>query len=289
MDYLWLIISTVLLAVNFVLVKFYQNKTGTDNFFAMFMIFLSSLFSVAIFFFLGGFKIEFTLTSVLLAAASGGLCLAYTLIGYVVMKNNTVAYYTLFLMVGGMVVPYIWGVLKLGEELSLLRIFGLAAILLGVVVSELPDKAEKIKPAMLLLLAAIFLLNGFVSVASKEHQISPFAVSSESFVALSALARVIISGIILIFMRPRNKSEITVLEKPAVYVITVASALVSGVSYLLQLNSAKNLPATVTYPIITGGAIVFTAVMGLIFFKEKMSRKLTAGIILCVIGTCLFL
>ena len=68
-----------------------------------------------------------------------------------------------------------------------------------------------------------------------------------------------------------------------------ATAAVGGVSYIFQLESAKNLPATVVYPFLTGGSIIFTAISGLLFFKEKISKKVFVGIVLCFIGTLMFL
>lgn len=54
--------------------------------------------------------------------------------------------------------------------------------------------------------------------------------------------------------------------------LIVLSTLLSGMSYILQLNGSKNLPATVLYPLITGGTLVFSTVAGIIFFKEKFQK-----------------
>ena len=62
-----------------------------------------------------------------------------------------------------------------------------------------------------------------------------------------------------------------------------------GVFYGLQLMGAKALPATVLYPLVTGGSIVFSAFSGMIFLREKLSRRQITSIILCVAGTLLFL
>ena len=55
----------------------------------------------------------------------GALCgLAYTVIGFRIMKEGSMALFTLFLMSGGMLVPAVWGWLFLHEKpvpLHLLR------------------------------------------------------------------------------------------------------------------------------------------------------------------------
>ena len=58
---------------------------------------------------------------------------------------------------------------------------------------------------------------------------------------------------------------------------------------MLQLLGEKTLPATVLYPFITGGSIVFSSLAGVIFFKEKLSAKLIISVMLCFAGTVMFL
>ena len=65
--------------------------------------------------------------------------------------------------------------------------------------------------------------------------------------------------------------------------------MIGGVSYLFQLKGAINLPATVLYPFITGGSIIFTALAGRVFFGEKPKKRTLTGIALCFLGTVLFL
>jgi len=50
------------------------------------------------------------------------------------------------------------------------------------------------------------------------------------------------------------------------------SAAIGGMSYI-KLYGAKSLPATVLYPLITGGRIVFSALTGAAVFKEKLSGR----------------
>ena len=76
--------------------------------------------------------------------------------------------------------------------------------------------------------------------------------------------------------------------KPLILVL-LAAAAADGVSFMLQLNGAVKLPATVLYPIITGGSIVMTSLAGVVVFKEKLSVRQWVSVVLCLMGTCLFL
>lgn len=72
------------------------------------------------------------------------------------------------------------------------------------------------------------------------------------------------------------------------YYLMLISAAVCGVSFVLQLIPAKYVSATVVYPFITGGSILFTALAGRIAVKEKITKK-AIGLALCFAGTCMFL
>lgn len=79
------------------------------------------------------------------------------------------------------------------------------------------------------------------------------------------------------------------LEFRNVLPIILCSAVVSGVSYMLQLIGAANLPATVLYPIVSGGSIIFSTITGMLCFKERPNLYQKIGVVLCFVGTCLFL
>jgi drug/metabolite transporter (DMT)-like permease len=74
-----------------------------------------------------------------------------------------------------------------------------------------------------------------------------------------------------------------------ILLLILCSAIIGGVSYLLQLVGAKNLPATVLYPFITGGSMVFSSIIGIVAFREKPSKLLLFSIGACFIGTLMFL
>ena len=104
---------------------------------------------------------------------------------------------------------------------------------------------------------------------------------------LSGLAKFIMSSVALIFTKLKTSDK---LPQPAsILPLALASAVVGGVSYMLQLIGAQNLPATVLYPCVTGGSIIFSAFAGKIFFKEKITKAQWISIGLCFAGTCMFL
>lgn len=298
MNYILVTFSVILLAVSFALQHQYQKIEGDGQKAIMIYNLFVALFGAIIFWGIDGFEIRFTMYSVFMASAMALLSLVYTIIGFRLLKIGGMTLYTLFLMTGGMVVPYIWGLLFLDEPFSMLRTFGLLLIGIAVVLSNLGT--EKVKAKQIVLCIAVFFLNGFVSVVSKLHQIETEfpTVSSEGFVMLTNLTKFIMCAIMLMVYRLRQTEEKeqgkelvkgnTVVSRKAVVLMIVVAA-VSGISYLFQLYGAKELPATVLYPFITGGSILFSAICGYIVFKEKPSKRMWASIGLCLVGTLMFL
>ncbi len=295
-DYLLLLGADALLALNFAVNKAYQKREGVSLQKSLKYNMILGLFSALLFSAFQGFRVEFTLFSALMACAVTLVVVSYTVIGFRIMARGQMALYTIFLMCGGMILPYIWGVAFLGEPFVPLRMVGLMIITAAVAVSN-ADKS-RFDAKLMLMLIAVFLLNGCTSIISKMHQIQPGAVQSASFIVLASLAKVILCGAGLLFLRLRGSREeesttaretLRGIGLPLVSLALIAvSALFDGGSYLLQLLGAKDLPASVMYAIVTGGAIVFTALAGRAFFKEKITRRMALGIGLCLVGASLF-
>lgn len=186
-----------------------------------------------------------------------------------------------------MILPYLFGVIFLNEVISFARVLGLVLIVVALFLNSGGKLAAK--RSVFLLCICVFFLNGFISIVSKCHQIDTThnAVSSTGFVFLTGITKLSTCGIALRFV-PKGKSAIPFQPVKALPLILCAAA-VSGLSYTLQLIGAANLPATVVYPMITGGGVIFSALAGLLLFKKKLTALQRTGIGLCFVGTLLFL
>lgn len=279
-----MVIADVLLALNFASTKAYQKREGASNEKGLLFNALLGFFNALLFFAWNGFKCNITVFSAVMALIMGGLCVAYICLSFRIMENGSMTAYTVYLMTGGMAVPYIWGLLFLDEPFSPVRTAGLLIIAAAIVAMHSESGSPRGKT--LLMCVLVFFLNGFVSVVSKEHQISRSAVSSLDFVILTGAARALLSSAALLFVK--KKSVKMQINRNAVLFALLCAAF-SGVSYFFQLTGAVSLPATVLYPFITGGSIIFTAVAALLFFGERPKKREAAGIILCFLGTLMFL
>lgn len=285
MDYLLVCGSTVLLAGDFACSKLYQAREGTALPAGLKYNIFNGLFTAVIFLVISGFQVEFSAYSLVMALAMTICSTTYSILGFRVLKSGSMAVYSIFLMSGGMLLPYIYGLCFLEETVNVFRILGIALLLVAVVLSNGTSKA--ISRKQLILCFAVFFLNGGVSILSKCHQVSSRPhVDTTAFVLYAALARIVLSAAVLPFSH--KETNLGFSRKSTPLLIAVAAAI-SGISYFMQLVGATALPATVLYPLITGGSILFSTLAGCIFFRERLSRLQIISIALCILGTLLFL
>ena len=287
MQYALVFFSTVLLAFTFAVQKKYQAVEGAGTTAGLRYNALSGLIMAVLCFAFNGFALQFSAFSVIFAFSTALLCVCYSLIGFYILRFSGMAIYSIFLMIGGMLLPYIYGVLFLNEVLSPFRIIGVILIVVAVVFS---NKAKYATKAWLYLLCtAVFILNGFVSILSKCHQINTTyaAVDSVTFAMYMGLGQFLFGSCALLLGKEKKKA--LALPSGTVWLMIAGSAVLSGTSYILQLIGAKGLPATVLYPMVTGGSIILSSLSGAVFFKEKLSVYQIASVVLCFVGTLLFL
>jgi len=294
-SYIMLIIAAALLSANFVFNKLYQNRRGASLQSGLLFNVLIGGFSAVLFFVLNGCKLHFSAYSLLMTSMVSILGICYYILGFRIMKFGTMTLYTLFLMIGGMTIPYVFGVLFLDEDFSILRTMGIFLLILAVVLPNI--SRQRMSAKLIVLCVLVFCLNGLVSIVSKIHQITPaqFCVNEKEFVILGGIVKAILAG--GLYLQGKNKQTEEVVGDKfiknrgsiGILIVTFGAAAVSGLSYILQLQGARELPATVLYPFITGGSVIFTAIADRIVFHMKLSKRMLASIALCFVGTLMFL
>ncbi len=289
MHYISLLSASLLIALNFAISKTYQKKNGTHMRTSLIFTFIAGALTAAFFFVFNGMKVSVTPFSLIMVFLNALTTTAYTLISFTLLKLGSMALYSLFLMSGGMVLPFIWGVAFLGEPIKLFNVLGLILILAGVILSNFNPKNFSFK--VLLLCIAVFVLNGFTSITSKVHQVETVyaCVSGLEFVVLGGVMRFVLSAIVLLFVRrePTEKQEEKGSFKLSLLLI-VGSVLASGLSFFLMLVSAVAVPATVLYPFTSGGSIILSTLIARVLFKEKLNVRLILSIVLCCVGMVMF-
>ncbi|MBR0463407.1 MAG: hypothetical protein IJJ23_03385 [Clostridia bacterium] len=281
-----LFFSTVLLVASFNVNKLYQQSSGTLKASIWFNALLG-LFASVSFLLMNGFRLETNSFSFFMSALSGIFVILHTLCGFRIISIGRTSLYTMFVMAGGMLLPYTWGIVVLNETFYTLHLIGLSLILISMALFNMIEGG--FRKDLLIPCVLAFLFNGIVGIVTKEHQISSRAVSSMDFVIMSNLVKLAVCSAILLFLNKTAGSPKKQTVSRRQVLLIFLSAITSGLSYLAGLVCAKTLPASLYSPLQTGGTILLSAMTGRVFFAEKLTHKDYAALALCLIGTCLFI
>ena len=304
MEYVFLAGSCVCFSLQFIFSKLFQRRTDGTVHAAMWSNLLSGISIFIIFFCINGFRLSVSGGAAALAvlyAVSSIVCTCASLIG---MTSTTVAAITLYTLLGGVVLPFFYGVALLSERPSVFRWIGVSLMILAAfapyVLNNLHSKKETAKASgrfkAAVCCAVVFLTNGLISIATNASERIPDKVGSNNFLLLSTLLRIVGAAVILGVFAARRKSgrflpkdpvtgsSVTTKAFVILFVISFFYAVLNGAGNKLSLKCAETMDASLQFPIISAACIVFSALIGLFAFKERPGKGDVAGIVLAVAG-----
>ena len=279
--YLLLILAAFLFAVQFLFNQQYRRLKGEGLDATMTFSLYTSAISFVILFALGRFQLHITWFSLLIAVLYAAVCLLSSYAGLKAFGTANLSVYSIFMMLGGMLLPFAYGILFANEALSFAK--ALSILLICAAVGCSFEKGAEGKNAYRFY-AAIFILNGLVGVLSKIHlSVAALAVDSYSFMATIQLA--LLAMCLLYCLMTRQG-----IPKPSgkLYLCLSGYAFCNGIGNLFCQIALTFLPASVQYPIITGGVMVFSTLISLAR-REPIGGKTYLAAALACLSTILIL
>ncbi|MBQ7912983.1 MAG: hypothetical protein IJ308_04455 [Clostridia bacterium] len=295
-EYALLILSAFLFSTEFIFVKLFENKNGSSYTSALSFALGSSVIGLPILFICNGFTLGFSWYSLLMAGLLALVSVGANIIGIKAVSIGSVAVYTLFMMLGGMIVPFVVGAAFLHEKVKLWYIIA-TVLLTGALVLPVFDKAEnkssgkgkKIFWLFIVLCSVLFMLNGANSTIGNLHQnenITFKKVGTVDFLIWKYIFKIVYCGIL--FFTHRDKGKYKLLVRKSSLLAGAGFAAVHIAATLLQLYCAITVNASLMYPLVTGGTLIFTPILSRIIFKEKLTVFVIAEILISVVATVLF-
>lgn len=311
MDFLYLLIACLFFSVQFLFQKNFQKNTRGD-------IAVSLWNQFAVYFFMTVYlAIKTRALSVngtamlysILYSVSGLLCAIASLFA---MRYGKVSAVSSFCLAGGMVLPFFYGIFFLDETVTAWKILGILVLCASLVPSLLEkDPSGKKRSASdlikyTLLSLVVFFGNGFVSIFSKAHQVSPNAIDTDEFVLLNAVVCLAITGIGMLVMTAvkgfhgDKKPICTVFYElsdkpmiPKIFLLCIAMtacyAMCNGLGNIFSLRCAITMDSSIQFPLLSGIVIFLTAILGRICFREKIAKNNLISLALTVVGITLFI
>ena len=265
MEIVMILTSTLLFSLQFLFHNIYEKKYGSGLQASVTYAFWSGVFGFFLMLITGGFSFHFSWFSLLFAFLNALNGIVYTHCAGRAFDTANLSLFSMFAMLGGMALPFLLG-LCMNEELTLMKALSFLLIAAALAIS-VDFKGESKKGATFYYIA-IFILNGMSGVISTIHQrFTDLAVDSSSFMMMSKIFVIIISLAILFY----NKKPILRIDGKTMVSVAGYSAFNTIGNFLLLL-ALMTLPASVQYPIVTGGVIVISTVISALR-KEKLTYR----------------
>ena len=256
--------ATILFALQFLFNQKFEAVRGSDLKPALEFTLYKNAVIVIMMLIISGFKIVITPFSVFLSVIYAVACILMTYFSLKAFAVANLSVYSVFSMLGGMLLPFLLGVGLYNEKLTWFKIACCILIAVSVLLNLKGGKQSK---KAFLYYMAVFILNGGVGVISTIHQNSALQhTDSTGFMFLSSLAGIIISGFWLL----AKYRKIPIIKGKAL-LFASGYGIFNGIGNWLLLIALVHLPASVQYPLVTGGVMVFSTVISMIR-KEKLTK-----------------
>ena len=316
MKYLYLALACTLFSVQFVFTKGFSRRASSATHVGLWNGCVVSL-SMALYLFpMNGFRFEFTPAAGLVALCLALCAVTMSLCNIPAMRLGNMAVVTTYMLVGGMVLPFGYGVLALKEDCSPLKLVAIAVLIAAIIPNLLQGKGEQTgvqrsRGKTILfhgLCMVLFTLNGMTSILTTVHSLHENKISSGGFTLLSGLCQLSVTALILlgyaIYRRVKGEQqpfrstfvEVTKATPTTARALLILMAfgfcfaLCNGVANIFSQESlSAGMPSSVQFPVISGSVIVLTALFGNWFFGERIDRYCAISLVLSVIGSVLFM
>lgn len=271
MYYSMIIFASLLFSVQFMFTGGYSKDSGSSWRSVVVHSFYGSVAGIIFALLMNKFHFEFSFFSLGMAAISAlnGFILSNCSIK--VLEKANLSVYSMFMMLGGMILPVLYGIIFGGEELTIMRIICIVLITLALFTTI--EKGKQSKSAVIYYII-VFVLNGMAGVISTIHQSHlSLAVDSYSYTILSK----IITIVFCVAAAAVGKFGFGGISKKSLGYIG-GSSVFNTFANILLLIALLHLDASLQYPLVTGFSIIFSTLIDFIR-GVKVSKRVMLGAI----------
>lgn len=315
MYYAMLIGASFLFGSQFMVTKAFEKNYGKTVRASLSFSLLYSLFAGVIF-----FIIKLISSGTVFNLNPFSLCMAFGLslvnilssaIGIKTLALGDIAVYSLFLMLGGMIVPFFAGIVFLKESVSVCNLIGVAIMIIALCLPVFfgkknknageaqtdGDTKKKTSVFFYVLCVFLFILNGLSSTLSKFNSVREGAALGAEFTFYTYGIQFIISLAAFALTTASGKSDKTqneekqpvILFRPVAIGCGAGFGAVNGTAFLMSSVAAEHVVAVAQYPLITGATILFSSLLAFLFYREKPTALQLVQIVISLAATILFM
>lgn len=293
MEYYALILLSVgMFGGGFALQDVYRKKRGSGIKISMESALIGSMAGLIVLLIINGFSFEFTGFTLLMAILSALNSIAFTFCAFKSLDYINLSLFSLFSMLGGMLLPFLQGIFFYGELITLPKCLCVAFICAALALTI--EKGDKKKGTAFYL--GIFILNGMSGVISKIFSASNLPkVSAAGYSIWIAIFTVVLSGVawvVLIFLeknRGDSHEKTEFVPKKLLYQSYGIGALygaINKVANFFLVIALAHVDASIQYPMVTGGTIIVSTII-CCFGDKKPTKKEFISVALAFVGLLL--
>jgi drug/metabolite transporter (DMT)-like permease len=125
-----------------------------------------------------------------------------------------------------------------------------------------------------------FIGNGTIMTLSKSQQMLMPGKEMKEFLVLAFGTSSLLSLIIYIFKRIKTHDSVSHLKNGYFLLLVIAAGITTAFGNQIALYLSGRIPAVIQFPTVSGGTVLVSSLFSVILFKEKLSRKGVAGLVL---------
>ncbi len=213
-----------------------------------------------------------TLYSVLLGLAFG---VATMLSNYskITALGKGPMHITTLIITSSMIVPALSGVVMFGEKFSIGKALAILLLIFFIYISLKKDKETTFNKSWVIYCALAFIFQGIIGIIQKIHQSSTHKNELFVFLAVSFLFSCIFSK--CLSLGGKDKLNFTKKEYAFAFICGICTFTMN----YINLKLSGLMPSQIFFPLVNGGSIVLTSLVSVFFFKEKLNKQQTIGLI----------
>ena len=273
-----ILISVVMFGGGFALQDLYREKRGSRLIISMEVACIGSLAGLVVLLIINGFSFDFSAFTILMAAFAAINAIAFIFCTFKALEHINLSLFSLYAMLGGMMLPFLQGILFFNEGFTPAKGICVAFICLALICTV--ERSENRKGAIFY--AGIFVLNGMSGVISKLFTAADFPKSDAAGYSIwVATMTACFSGLVWIMLvilekhRSNYKADLIPKEplkiRLGAYGICALCGTISQVANFLLVIALAYVDASVQYPMITGGTMIVSTILSC--FRGKIPKK----------------
>ena len=277
--YALILLSVVMFGGCFALNDVFRRMCGSSLRISLYYTFFSTLAGLAVLLAVNRFRVEFTPFTLLMAALCSLNSIAFTFCSFRALSRINLSLYSLFSMLGGMLLPFVLGILCYGEGMSLAK--GVCIVTLTAALAVTVERSEKKHRGGRIYYIGIFVLNGMSGVLTQIFTKAPFAKTSAAGYSILAAALTVLltGGISLALAVKHGRLGISL----RAHLVGCASGAASRVANYFLVIALAFVHGSVQYPMVTGGTIIVSTAICFLG-KSKPSRRELVSVALAFLG-----